>query len=142
MKLYVVGTGPGNSDHISGRAREVIEKADCIAGYTTYIELINDLVKGKKLISTGMMKEIDRVEQGGGWLLLTGFLIPGLHFRGGFSGCRGRAVVRGRGTFLSVHRLSIHTWTVSDASDSRILSRAARAPLETGRAPALRWCYA
>lgn len=63
MKLYVVGTGPGNSDHISGRAKEVIEKADCIAGYTTYIELIQDLVHGKKVISTGMMKEIDRVEQ-------------------------------------------------------------------------------
>ncbi|WDP90647.1 MAG: precorrin-3B C(17)-methyltransferase [Desulfobacter sp.] len=63
MKLYVVGTGPGNSNHMSGRAKEVIEKADCIAGYTTYIDLIQDLVDGKKLISTGMMKEIDRVEQ-------------------------------------------------------------------------------
>ncbi len=63
MKLYVVGTGPGNSDHISGRAKEVIQKADCIAGYTTYIALIQDLVQGKKVISTGMMKEIDRVEQ-------------------------------------------------------------------------------
>jgi len=63
MKLYVVGTGPGNSDHISGRAKEVIQQADCIAGYTTYIELIRDLVQDKKIISTGMMKEIDRVEQ-------------------------------------------------------------------------------
>jgi precorrin-3B C17-methyltransferase len=35
---------------------------DCIAGYTTYIDLIQDLVAGKKIISTGMMKEVDRVE--------------------------------------------------------------------------------
>ncbi len=63
MKLYVVGTGPGAAAHISGRARQVIQTADCIAGYTTYIDLIQDLVEGKKIISTGMMKEIDRVEQ-------------------------------------------------------------------------------
>ncbi len=63
MKLYVVGTGPGNTLHMSGRAVEVIKSVDCIAGYTTYIDLIGDLVKWKKLISTGMMKEIDRVEQ-------------------------------------------------------------------------------
>jgi len=63
MKLFVVGTGPGNADHMSGRAKEVITEATCIAGYTTYIDLIGSLVKGKEIISTGMMKEIDRVEQ-------------------------------------------------------------------------------
>jgi len=63
MKLYVVGTGPGDANHMSGRAKEVIQNADCIAGYTTYIELIQELVENKKVISTGMMKEIDRVEQ-------------------------------------------------------------------------------
>lgn len=63
MKLYIVGTGPGNAAHMSERAKEVISSADCIAGYTTYIALIKDLVADKKVISTGMMKEIDRVEQ-------------------------------------------------------------------------------
>jgi len=63
MKLYVVGTGPGNIAHMSNRAVKVIEKADCIAGYTTYVELIKDLVKDKKIISTGMMKEVERVER-------------------------------------------------------------------------------
>lgn len=63
MKLYIVGTGPGNSAHISGRAKEVIQAADVVAGYTTYIDLIRDLVRDKQIISTGMMKEIDRVEQ-------------------------------------------------------------------------------
>ncbi|HCY87872.1 MAG TPA: precorrin-3B C(17)-methyltransferase [Desulfobacteraceae bacterium] len=63
MKLFIVGTGPGHADHMSARARDVIQKADTVAGYTTYIDLIADLVKDKPLISTGMMKEIDRVEQ-------------------------------------------------------------------------------
>ncbi len=63
MKLYVVGTGPGSVAHMSNRAVQVIEQADCIAGYTTYVELIKDLVEDKKIISTGMMKEVERVER-------------------------------------------------------------------------------
>jgi precorrin-3B C17-methyltransferase len=63
MKLFVVGTGPGDVSHMSGRARQVLSEVACIAGYTTYIALIKDLVADKQIISTGMMKEIDRVEQ-------------------------------------------------------------------------------
>jgi precorrin-3B C17-methyltransferase len=63
MKLYVVGTGPGSVTHMSNRAVAVIEQADCIAGYTTYIQLIKELVEDKKVISTGMMKEVERVER-------------------------------------------------------------------------------
>ena len=33
-----------------------------MAGYTTYIDLIKEAIADKKLISTGMMKEVDRVE--------------------------------------------------------------------------------
>ena len=63
MKLFIVGTGPGSILHMSGRAKEVLEEVDCVAGYTTYVELIKELVEKKEVISTGMMKEIDRVEQ-------------------------------------------------------------------------------
>jgi precorrin-3B C17-methyltransferase len=63
MKLFVVGTGPGNAAHMSDRAISVIKQARCIAGYTTYIKLIEPMVRDKNIISTGMMKEIDRVEQ-------------------------------------------------------------------------------
>ncbi|MFO7912847.1 MAG: precorrin-3B C(17)-methyltransferase [Desulfotignum sp.] len=47
---------------MSQRAVQVITEADCIAGYTTYIGLIQTLAADKKIISTGMMKEVDRVE--------------------------------------------------------------------------------
>lgn len=63
MILYVIGTGPGDLDYMSGRAIEVLKQVDCVAGYTTYINLIADLVKDKQIISTGMMKEVERVEK-------------------------------------------------------------------------------
>lgn len=63
MKLYVIGTGPGDVTHMSQRAAEILKQVDCVAGYTTYIELISDLVKDKEIISTGMMKEVERVEK-------------------------------------------------------------------------------
>ena len=63
MMLYVIGTGPGDIAYMSQRAIEIIKQVDCIAGYTTYIDLIADLVQGKEIISTGMMKEVERVEK-------------------------------------------------------------------------------
>ena len=63
MNLYVIGTGPGSSRYIAPRAIEALESVDCVAGYTTYIQLIQDLISGKEIISTGMMKEVDRVAQ-------------------------------------------------------------------------------
>jgi len=63
MTLYVIGTGPGDIAYLSRRAVEVIKQVDCVAGYTTYIDLIEDLVKDKEIISTGMMKEVERVEK-------------------------------------------------------------------------------
>jgi precorrin-3B C17-methyltransferase len=47
---------------MSKRAMDVIESADAVAGYTTYIDLIRPLVQGKKLVSTTMKKEVDRVK--------------------------------------------------------------------------------
>lgn len=46
---------------MSVRAADVIEQADVIAGYTTYIDLIRPMVEGKKLVATAMKKEVDRV---------------------------------------------------------------------------------
>lgn len=63
MTLYVIGTGPGDISYITLRAIEIIKQVDCIAGYTTYINLIKDLIPGKEIISTGMTKEVERVEK-------------------------------------------------------------------------------
>jgi precorrin-3B C17-methyltransferase len=63
MSLYVIGTGPGDIAYMSQRAIEIIKQVDCVAGYTTYIDLIAALIKDKEIISTGMMKEVERVEK-------------------------------------------------------------------------------
>ncbi len=73
MTLYVIGTGPGDISYMSQRAVEVIKSIDCIAGYTTYINLIKKIIGDKKIISTGMTKEVERVEKAID-VALTGFL--------------------------------------------------------------------
>ena len=56
----MVGLGPGNKDLLAPAALEAIRLSDVIVGYKTYLELIEDLTEGKKVISFGMRKEIDR----------------------------------------------------------------------------------
>ncbi|MFO7982187.1 MAG: cobyric acid synthase [Desulfuromonadales bacterium] len=59
-KLYVVGIGPGDLTHMTQAARSAIETANVIAGYKTYLELIPELLEGKKILSTGMRREVER----------------------------------------------------------------------------------
>lgn len=63
MKIYVVGLGPGDQEYMAPRAREVLSKVDTVVGYTTYINLIEELVKEKNVISTGMMGEVERCQR-------------------------------------------------------------------------------
>ena len=60
--LFVVGIGPGDLNHLTKRAIDVLTSVDVVAGYTTYIDLIRSLIDGKEIISTGMTKEVARVE--------------------------------------------------------------------------------
>jgi precorrin-3B C17-methyltransferase len=59
-ELYLVGFGPGSHDHLTFRAKKAIEQANVVVGYRTYIDLVEDLLEGKEIISTGMTEEIDR----------------------------------------------------------------------------------
>ena len=62
-RITVVGIGPGSLLDMTPRARAAIERAEVVAGYTTYIRLIEPLLAGqsdKEVIGTGMMQEIDR----------------------------------------------------------------------------------
>ncbi|WIF94954.1 precorrin-3B C(17)-methyltransferase [Caminicella sporogenes] len=59
-KIYVVGIGPGNMEHMSLMALKAIENSQVVIGYKTYIELIKDLLHGKEVIDSGMKKEIER----------------------------------------------------------------------------------
>ena len=59
-KITVIGIGPGSLMDMTPRARKAIEDAQVVAGYHTYIKLVESLLEGKEVIGTGMMQEIDR----------------------------------------------------------------------------------
>jgi precorrin-3B C17-methyltransferase len=61
-KLFLVGLGPGDIKHMTFRAREAIECSDVVVGYDSYVKLIEPYLIGKKVISTGMGKEVQRVK--------------------------------------------------------------------------------
>lgn len=62
-KLYIVGVGPGNHDHMTFRAKQVIEESDTIVGYDTYVTLVEDLIKGKEIHRYAMTQEVERAKQ-------------------------------------------------------------------------------
>lgn len=59
-KIFIVGIGPGNREHMSLRACEIIETADIVVGYTTYIRLLEKTFALKNVFVSGMRKEADR----------------------------------------------------------------------------------
>jgi precorrin-3B C17-methyltransferase / cobalt-factor III methyltransferase len=62
-KLFVVGIGPGHHDHMTYRAKQVIEESEVVIGYDTYISLVEDLIEGKEIYRYPMTQEVDRANQ-------------------------------------------------------------------------------
>lgn len=83
--------GPGNRELLSPAALESIQKADVVVGYKSYLELIADLLGGKKVISSGMRKEIDRAKvavaeaQGGQNVVVVSSGDPGVYGMAGIT---------------------------------------------------------
>ena len=53
-KITVIGLGPGSLLDMTPRARQAIESAEVVAGYTTYIKLIESLLGGKESLDPVM----------------------------------------------------------------------------------------
>jgi precorrin-3B C17-methyltransferase len=62
-KLYIVGVGPGHHDHMTFRAKQVIEESNTIVGYETYVNLVEDLIAGKEVHRYAMTQEVERAHQ-------------------------------------------------------------------------------
>jgi len=62
-KLYIVGIGPGHHDHMTFRAKQVIEESNTIVGYETYVNLVQDLIDGKDVYRYAMTQEVERAHQ-------------------------------------------------------------------------------
>ena len=59
-KIFVVGIGPGGLDEMTPKARKAIEAAEVVAGYNTYVRLVEKILGGKKIIGRAMMQEVER----------------------------------------------------------------------------------
>ena len=59
-KIYVVGIGPGKKGDMTFRAYEAMGKSDVIVGYKTYTDLVKGYYPDKEIVSSSMMKEVDR----------------------------------------------------------------------------------
>lgn len=62
-KIFVVGFGPGDREHITKRAVDALQQSDHIMGYKTYVDLIRHLVTAKTIVSTGMTEEVSRAQE-------------------------------------------------------------------------------
>ncbi|KAB8331048.1 precorrin-3B C(17)-methyltransferase [Scytonema tolypothrichoides VB-61278] len=59
-RLVVIGTGPGGSDWMSPEVKEVLRNATDLVGYSTYLELVGSLSKGKRWHESDNREEIAR----------------------------------------------------------------------------------
>ena len=56
-KVYAVGIGPGGEEFFTQEAKAALERADVIAGYTVYVDLVRDLFPGKETFTTPMKRK-------------------------------------------------------------------------------------
>ncbi len=59
-KLYIIGIGPGHTDLMTVAAQHAILESEYVIGNTTYLDQIEPLLPGKKVITSSMGEEIAR----------------------------------------------------------------------------------
>ena len=59
-RIYIVGTGPGGAEFLTGRAKTALDASDVIVGYHVYTELLKDAYPDKEYRTTGMTRELER----------------------------------------------------------------------------------
>ncbi len=62
-KLYIVGIGPGATEHLTRRAENALLESEYIIGNGTYLDQIADIIKDAKVIRSGMGGEIERASK-------------------------------------------------------------------------------
>ncbi|GLV48344.1 precorrin-3B C(17)-methyltransferase [Thermus sp. LT1-2-5] len=64
-ELYLVGVGPGDLPGLTLGAKEALQGAEVVIGYSTYIKLLEEmgLLEGKEVVRKGMTEELDRAEE-------------------------------------------------------------------------------
>ncbi len=61
--LTIVGLGPGRREHMTPRALKVIAGSEYVIGNALYLDPLEPLLTGKKVIRSSMGKEVERAKQ-------------------------------------------------------------------------------
>ncbi len=61
--IYIVSTGPGSIECMSGEAIAAIKSSDVIVGYKLYVELLKPMITDQEIFVNGMKKEVDRCRE-------------------------------------------------------------------------------
>jgi precorrin-3B C17-methyltransferase len=61
--LFIVGTGPGSLEQMTGRAKEAIACSTHVVGNGMYLDMLEGLVTGKTVITSSMGREVDRARK-------------------------------------------------------------------------------
>ncbi len=62
-KLYIVGIGPGAVEHLTKKAEKALLGSEYVVGNGTYLDQVADVIKGAKVIRSGMGGEIERARK-------------------------------------------------------------------------------
>ncbi|MFN4132599.1 MAG: precorrin-3B C(17)-methyltransferase, partial [Caldimicrobium sp.] len=62
-RLYVVGIGPGDKEHLTIKALRTLISVEAVVGYKTYLKQISSLLVGKDVYSFSMTEELERVKR-------------------------------------------------------------------------------
>ena len=52
-KLTILGIGPGDAKYLTQQAKDALQEADLLCGYTLYVDLIRPRYPDKPVFSTG-----------------------------------------------------------------------------------------
>ncbi|WP_174590325.1 precorrin-3B C(17)-methyltransferase [Methanocella conradii] len=62
-RLYIVGIGPGSVEQLTGAALKAIRASEYVIGSGTYLDMIASLLDGKRVIRSGMGREVERAHE-------------------------------------------------------------------------------
>ena len=61
--IYGVGIGPGDLGHMTQYGRELIEKADIVAGFGTVVEIVKPLISQRsRVVTMGYKDQVERLQ--------------------------------------------------------------------------------
>ncbi|VVB90630.1 Uroporphyrinogen-III C-methyltransferase [uncultured archaeon] len=62
-KLYIVGIGPGAVEHLTKKAERTLLGSEYVVGNGTYLDQVAEVIKGAKVIRSGMGGEVERARK-------------------------------------------------------------------------------